>query len=81
MYLKWVKEVEEAPHDDGVVVDGDVEGCDGAGESNPAQQRVDLVPDDHRALLEPLADGELQVQDGHALHEQHDQVGDQERAW
>ena len=73
-----LSEVEEAPGDDGVVVEGDVEGDDGAADADPAQQRRHLVPDADGAFPQALPDRQLQVEDGDPLAGQHHEVGDQE---
>ena len=78
--LERVEEVEEAPHDDGVVVDGHHVGRDGAGQPHAAHERVHLVPHPQAPQPHLLTDGQLQVQQRHALHEQHDQVRDEEGA-
>lgn len=74
-------EVEEAPGDDGVVVERHVEGHDGTADADAGHVGRDLVPDSDRALPESLSDGQLQVEDRNTLDEQHHEVRDQERSW
>lgn len=77
--LSHLNEVEEAPRDDGVVVEGHVEGDHRGGDTDAAQARGHLVPHAYRALSQTLPDGQLQVEDGDALDAEHDKVRDEER--
>lgn len=75
-----MEQVEETPHDDGVVVEGHHEGRHCACDADATHERVDLVPHSNTALTELLSNGQFEVQKGHALHKQHDKVGDEERS-
>ena len=67
--LQRTEEVEKAPGDHGVVVPAHHERHDGAGESQTAQERVDLVPDANAAQPETLADAQLEYAQWNSLHE------------
>lgn len=74
-------QVEKAPHDNGVIVHPHNKGGHRTGNPHPSQQGVDQVPGAHAAFAEMLSCCKLQIQQWHAFHEQHDEVGNKESTW
>uniref|UniRef100_A0A182JDG8 Uncharacterized protein n=1 Tax=Anopheles atroparvus TaxID=41427 RepID=A0A182JDG8_ANOAO len=77
--LEAVQQVDQAPGDDGVVVERHDVADERGRDADAAEVAGHLVPHPDRALAQPLPDGQLQVEDGQALEQQHDEVRHQER--
>lgn len=78
--LEAVQQIDQAPGNDCVVVQGHYVADHRRGDPNPAQIRRDLAPHADGALAQSLANGQFQVEDRYALDAQHDEVRDQEGA-
>ena len=67
-------EIEETPHDDHVVVNGDHEAGDSRCQAETAQEGMHLIPNTHTAQAKALSDGKLQIQHWHSFDDQHHQI-------
>ena len=77
-HRKGVTDVPEAPSHNRVVVQSNWEGHDHTGHSDAHQEGMEGCPGTDRSSSQPLANGQLHQEQGHALEDQHDHVRNEE---
>uniref|UniRef100_A0A8W7PST8 Uncharacterized protein n=1 Tax=Anopheles coluzzii TaxID=1518534 RepID=A0A8W7PST8_ANOCL len=73
-----VQQIDQAPGNDGVVVERHDVADEGGGDADTAEVGGHLVPHTDRTLAQALPDRELQIEDWQALQQQHYEVRHQE---